>query len=74
MLDDHSISAAVQSFEDGHEIVHGEVHACLEEELLQLLVIDETGVLSVDYVEEVVRLLRSELVADAEDAQLALHV
>lgn len=52
MLDDYSISAAVKSLEDGHEIVHGEVHACLDEELLQLLVVDEAGVLSVDYVEQ----------------------
>lgn len=54
MLDDYSVSAAVEAFEDGHEIVHGEVHACLDEELLQLLVVDETSVLSVDYVEQVV--------------------
>ena len=65
MLDDNSISAAVESFEDGHEIMHGQVHTCLYKELLQLLVVDEASVLSVDYVEQVVRLLWSEFVTDA---------
>jgi hypothetical protein len=71
VLHDHSVATSVQALEDCHQVVHGQVQACFDEELLELLVVDESSLLPVNQIEQVLRLMLPELSTDLQDAQLA---
>jgi hypothetical protein len=64
VLHDHSVATTVKAFQYSHKVMHRQLKTSFSQEFLEFLVVDETVVLAVNQVKQVLGFMFSKLTAD----------